>query len=90
MDVRTALIAGTAFAGVLIAGAVAAPRSGSSDSNSSGNPVETVATSVGGQSPTDTLVSLPSSRSEGVRDGGHKSHENDEHDDHDDHEEDDD
>lgn len=87
MDVRTALIAGTAFAGVLIAGAVAAPRSGSSDSNSSGNPVETVATSVGGQSPTDTLVSLPSSRSESARDGGHKSHE---HDDHDDHEEDDD
>ncbi len=82
MDVRTALIAGTAFAGVLIAGAVAAPRGGGSDSAGvSGGTGQPVATNVV-QSPQDSLVSLPSGSS------GEREHERD-HDD-DDHDEDDD
>ncbi|MEO8540372.1 MAG: hypothetical protein ABI577_11575, partial [bacterium] len=35
MDVRTALITGTVFAGVLVAGAVAAPRGDSGNSSGS-------------------------------------------------------
>lgn len=88
MDVRTALIAGTAFAGVLIAGAVAAPRGGG---DSSGAPAtsQTVSTNAVQQQPGDTLVDLPASSSRSVResrDGDH--HDGDDHDDG--HEEDDD
>jgi hypothetical protein len=51
MDVRVAIITGTAFAGVLVAGALAAPRGGN-DSNTGDSTV--VATGANGE-----LVSLP-------------------------------
>lgn len=86
MDVRTALIAGTAFAGVLIAGAVAAPRGGGDAGT--GDAQQSVATISGGQSPTDTLVTLPAANTYVERDGRRESHDDDHHGD--DHEEDDD
>lgn len=86
MDVRTALIAGTAFAGVLIAGAVAAPRGGGSDESSSGGTGQPVATNVV-QSPAGSFVSLPS----GTRyEREHEDDDDDDRDHDDDHEEDDD
>ena len=86
MDARTALIAGTAFAGVLIAGAVAAPRGGG---GSSGAPVtsQTVSANAAQQQPGDTLVTLPSWNARGERE---RDHDDDDDDHDDDHEEDDD
>lgn len=52
MDVRIAIIAGTAFAGVLVAGALAAPRGGN-DSNTD-ETTTVLATDANGD-----LVSLP-------------------------------
>ncbi len=91
MDVRIAIIAGTAFAGVLVAGALAAPRGGN-DSNTD-ETTTVLATDANGD-----LVSLPATvyyYDDEEEDGDHDDHDDrydddDDHDDdHDDHDDDD-
>lgn len=89
MDVRTALIAGTAFAGVLIAGAVAAPRGGGGGSADGSAGASQSLTASTGQAPGDSLVNLVSSSARGEHERDHDD-DDDDHDDDDHHEEDDD
>lgn len=93
MDVRIAIITGIAFAGVLVAGALAAPRGGN-DSNT-GDTTTVLATDANGE-----LVSLPAILSysdDGEEDDDDRYEDDDddhddrrEHDDHDDDDEEDD
>lgn len=81
MDVRTALITGTVFAGVLVAGAVAAPRG--DGGNSSGSPTTDAAVVSVADPAADVPVSQVTTRSSG---DDQREHDDDEHE----HEEDDD
>ncbi|MBE0607824.1 MAG: hypothetical protein IH609_00450 [Dehalococcoidia bacterium] len=85
MDVRIAIITGTAFAGVLVAGALAAPRGGS-DSNTE-DTTTVLATDANGE-----LVSLPAILSyyDDEEDDDDRYEDDDDDDDHDDHREHDD
>ena len=81
MDVRTALITGTVFAGVLVAGAVAAPRG--DGGNSGGSPTTDAAVAHVASPAADVPVSQVTSRSSGD-DHGDREHDDDDHEEDDD------
>lgn len=86
MDIRTALIAGTAFAGVLVAGALAAPLvEGPDDADETqGVPIATAS----GQPADGTFVQAVNTSRDDDNHDGDRDRDDDDHDD--DHDEDDD
>lgn len=95
MDVKIGVITGAAFAGVLVAGALAAPRGGSGDDGTAtaGGPTSIINTDAAGNFVLDPAPAWQDDDDEEWEDGGHDDDDDDRyergHDDGDDREDDD-